>query len=86
MITIKKKYKEDWANSPIRDAYMYKRLQIKKKKKTWSSRYKGGLFTLNLWDISITTTATATKKKKEYRDPLHAVCQTACKTINDVTS
>lgn len=32
MITIKKKYKEDWANSPIRDAYMYKRLQIKKKK------------------------------------------------------
>lgn len=33
MITIKKKYKEDWANSPIRDAYMYKRLQIKKKKK-----------------------------------------------------
>lgn len=31
MITIKKKYKEDWANSPKRDAYMYKRLQIKKK-------------------------------------------------------
>lgn len=32
MITIKKKYKEDRANSPIRDACMYKRLQIKKKK------------------------------------------------------